>query len=238
MVGADDPADVAPLEHLYGTVHDADLFRCSIDTAELTKVAYNTFIGLKVAYGNLMGELCHKTGADVDDLVDALSHATDRIVSPRYMRAGMGDGGGCHPRDNLALSHVARTLGLHTDLFSTLMEARESHSGWLAGLCSHWCGLTGLPLHLFGKSFKPETDLTVGSPAALLHRQTADLDPQWWDPHVDEAAPPGGPAVYFIATRHPEFAGFAFPSGSVVLDPFGYIPDRPGVTVVRIGRKT
>lgn len=236
LCGADNPRDLDVLADLYGTVHDATVFRCSIETAELTKVAYNTFIGLKVAFGNLMGEVCHKTGADVDDLVDALSHATDRIVSPRYLRAGMGDGGGCHPRDNLALSHLARSLGLHHDLFSTLMEAREAHSAWLASLCSDWCDLTGLPAILLGKAYKPETNLTVGSPATLLERQGGFWD--WVDPHVD-----GKPldltkqAVYFIATRHQEFAEVRYPAGSVVLDPFGYVPDQSGVTVVRIGRK-
>jgi UDPglucose 6-dehydrogenase len=236
LCGADHAADLEPLERLYATVHEDDVFRCSIETAELTKVAYNTFIGLKVAFGNLMGELCHKTGADVDDLVDALAHGTDRIVSTRYMRAGMGDGGGCHPRDNLALSHVAREHGLHYDLFSALMEAREAHSGWLASLVDHWRGLTGLPVWIMGRAYKPGTNLTVGSPATLLHRQIGDASA--YDPRID---PPGhkptAPAVYFIATAHPEFVLWPWPEGSVVLDPHGIVPDRDGVTVVRIGRK-
>jgi len=149
------------LEEFYSTIHERPLFVTTIKTAELTKVAYNTFIGLKIAFANTMMEICEKTGADVDDLVDALSLATERVISPAYMRGGMGDGGGCHPRDNIALSWLARELDLSYDLFEALMVCRERQTEWLASMCSE-------PLEIMGKAYKPETNLTVGSPALLL----------------------------------------------------------------------
>ena len=163
LVGTDH-AHPGPLRDLYATIHDRPLFITTVKTAELTKVAYNTFIGLKIAFANTMMEICEKTGADVDDLVDALSLATDRVVSPAYMRGGMGDGGGCHPRDNIALSWLARELDLSYDLFEALMVCREQQTEWLARLARQ----EQKPIVIRGKAYKPETNLTVGSPALLL----------------------------------------------------------------------
>jgi UDPglucose 6-dehydrogenase len=169
LVGTDG-AHPGLLRDLYATIHDKPVFVTTIKTAELTKVAYNTFIGLKIAFANTMMELCEKTGADVDDLVDALSLADKRLLSPAYLRGGMGDGGGCHPRDNIALSWLAREHNLSFDLFSALMECREKQTEWLADTLEWEQNMRSafLPIELLGKSYKPETNLTVGSPATLL----------------------------------------------------------------------
>lgn len=158
------------LKEFYSTIHDKPVFVTTIKTAELTKVAYNTFIGLKIAFGNTMMEICEKTGADVDELVDALSLATQRIISPAYMRGGMGDGGGCHPRDNIALSWLAKELDLSYDLFESLMVCRESQTEWLVDLIQEEQNSTSeyRPIEIMGKAYKPGTALTVGSPALLL----------------------------------------------------------------------
>lgn len=169
LIGTDQ-AHPGLLKEFYSTIHDRPTFVTTIKTAELTKVAYNTFIGLKIAFGNTMMELCAKTGADVDDLVDALSLATKRVISPAYLRGGMGDGGGCHPRDNIALSWLARQVGLSYDLFEALMVCREKQTEWLADLIFDEQNVHSAyhPITLLGKAYKPESNLTVGSPALLL----------------------------------------------------------------------
>jgi UDPglucose 6-dehydrogenase len=171
LVGTDGAAP-QPLIDFYKTIHSKPVFVTTVKTAELTKVAYNTFIGLKIAFANTMMELCEKTGADIDDLVDALSLADKRIISTAYMRGGMGDGGGCHPRDNIALSWLAREHGLSFDLFSALMESREKQTEWLARLVAYetagWEKDDRLPIELLGKAYKPGTAITTGSPAILL----------------------------------------------------------------------
>jgi UDPglucose 6-dehydrogenase len=161
-------------------------FVTTIRTAELTKVAYNTFIGLKIAFANTMMELCEKTGADVDDLVDALCLGTKRILSPAYMRGGMGDGGGCHPRDNIALSWLAREHSLSYDLFEALMLCREQQTAWLAThVHEEW--LKGREVEILGKAYKPGTALTVGSPALLLANilDSWDIEYRHTDPYAD-----------------------------------------------------
>ncbi len=169
LVGTDG-AHPGPLREFYAAIHDRPIFVTTIRTAELTKVAYNTFIGLKIAFANAMMELCEKTGADVDDLVDALSLANKRLLSPAYLRGGMGDGGGCHPRDNIALSWLAREVGLSYDLFEALMVCRERQTEWLADLILEEQNMTAeyRPIEILGKAYKSETALTVGSPATLL----------------------------------------------------------------------
>lgn len=169
LVGTDGPHP-GILREFYATIHDRPLFVTTVKTAELTKVAYNTFIGLKIAFANTMMEICEKTGADVDDLVDALGLARERIISPAYLRGGMGDGGGCHPRDNIALSWLARELDLSFDLFEALMVCRERQTEWLADLIVDEQNSTAehRSIELMGKAYKPESNLTVGSPASLL----------------------------------------------------------------------
>ena len=133
-------------------------------------MAYNTFIGMKIAFANTMMEICHKTGADVDAVSDAMSLATERLISGRYLRGGMGDGGGCHPRDNIAMSWLAGELDLSYDFFDSLMKCREEQTMWLANLIKE--ELQGNDhlneVIILGQAFKEETNLTVGSPATLL----------------------------------------------------------------------
>jgi UDPglucose 6-dehydrogenase len=241
LIGTDRPADSdAPLPRLYRTLHDRPLFETDIKTAELIKVAYNTFIGQKIVFANAMMEICHKVGADVDDLAAALGLARDRIVSPRYLSGGMGDGGPCHPRDNIALSWLSGEADLSHDIFADVMQARENQTQWLADLIAEHAN--GLPVVVLGKAFKPESDLTDGSPALLLASilEERGLEFAHHDRHIDGAGPPiegQSPSLFFIATRHPEYREAKFPPRSVVLDPWGYIPDQDGVNVVRIGRR-
>lgn len=239
LLGADRGVDTGAVRDLYATLHDAPVVQMSIPSAELTKVSYNTFISVKIVWANALMEIAHKTGADCDAVVDALTLATDRVVSAKYLRGGMGDGGHCHPRDLIAVSWLAQRLDLSYDLLGEMARAREAQSEWLAQTAREWCEQTGLAPFIIGKAYKPESPLTGGSPALLLAHQ---LGCEAWDPHVDNDGllhlrSVGQPHVYVIGTRHAEFADYTWPHGSVVLDPWGYIPDRAGVTVVRIGRK-
>lgn len=91
----------AKVRDFYKTIHCAPIIEMSIESAELTKVAYNTFIGMKIAFANTIMEICHSTEADVDEVTGALKKATDRLISGKYLDAGMGDGGGCFLGDQI-----------------------------------------------------------------------------------------------------------------------------------------
>jgi len=196
--------------------------RTTLEEAEVIKVLYNTFVSTKIAFANTAMEICHHIdGADVDVVLGVLGEAHQRLVSDRYLAAGMGDGGACHPRDNIALSHLSSRLGLSFDWFRGIMQQRERQTDWLADLIEQHRG--GRDVVILGRSFKPESNIVTGSAAVLLESilRERGLPVTVWDPHVDgETKPPaGGPFCYFIGTRHPEFRSWPFEPGSVVLGP-------------------
>ena len=224
-------------EALYQTLHQRPFYRTTLDNAEAIKVFYNTFIGFKIAFANAVMEVCHKLdGAmDVDAVMGGIKLATTRLISDKYLQGGMGDGGGCHPRDNIALSWLARELGLSFDFFESIMKGREEQTEWLAELMEEHG--KGLPMVILGKAFKPETNITVGSPAILLENLLKERGHAvvMWDPHVDGEAPIFVPSVFLIGTKHPEFRALAFPEGSVVIDPHRYLTPQPGITLIPVG---
>lgn len=223
--------------------------RMSVASAELTKVAYNTFISTKIAVANALMEICHKTpGANIDEVSGALKAATKRVASGMYMDGGMGDGGGCHPRDNIALSWLARKLELSYDPFNAAMRAREDQSAWLARLCfSEYLKAKAARIVIAGYAFKPGTNITTGSPALLLAAQLQEafgVTVEMWDPHVrgrDKFPFPfdGERVVVLLGCRHPEFEGWTGESlggGSVVIDPHRMTGKAAaGVRIVRVG---
>lgn len=255
LFGMDSEEAATIAEAFYKTIHKAPFYRCSIKSAELVKVAYNTFISTKLAFVNNLMEVCHHTGADVDEVTDALKLGTERLISPKYLTAGMGDGGGCHPRDNIALSWLSQKLGMTFDFHEAIMVAREKQTEFLANLVEEhskrvWLYQTKpiaqIPVVILGKAFKEQTNLIVGSPSILLSNILAErgIHAEMYDPWVDEAedktvnpwASLPGPRIFFIGTHHAVFAGYKFPKGSVVIDPWRMIADQPGVEVIRIGQ--
>ncbi len=247
LLGADNAVPIATMVDFYRETigEDVPIQAMSIESAELTKVAYNTFIGAKLAFVNTLAEICHKTpGANVGDVTRALRSADKRLISGAYMEAGMGDGGGCHCRDNIAMSWLARKLNLGHDFFEAVMLSRQHHSAFLAALVARTAHEANLDVIVLGRSFKPETDLLVGSPATLLVNQLranhGGLLVEHCDHHVDgelrHAPPPTRRAVYMIATKHECYQYMQFPEGSIVIDPWGYIPDQEDIQVIGVGR--
>lgn len=243
LVGVDEEEPAKKLETFLKTLHKKPVFKTDIKTAEAIKVLYNTFITAKIVLANTYGELAHKTGANVDDIYKAVSLATDRLLSPMYLKAGMGDGGGCHPRDNIALSYLAKKLDLSFDIFESLMTSRENHTEWLAKLIIDQKNKTKLPVIILGKAFKPETNIITGSPAILLANLLKEkkipfihLDPSVDGIELDTNKLKAG--IYFIATQHDYFKNYKFPKGSVVIDPFRYVTSHDkSVQVISIGNQ-
>ena len=135
------------------------------EDAECIKIFYNTFISTKLAIVNMIQEIGNKLFfTDVDKVTNALAKSNKRIMSPNYMKAGMGDGGPCHPRDNIALRWLAKNLNLGYDMFETIMTAREKQAENMA-----------IDILLYGKnirfssnSFKKDSKLIEGSYSLLV----------------------------------------------------------------------
>ena len=155
------------LESFYNQVCD-DFPRVEFGTfeeVESMKIFYNTFISNKIALVNMIQDVANKIGnMNVDKVTEALGKSNLRITSSKYMKAGMGDGGSCHPRDNIALRWLAKELDLGYDLFESIMTAREKQAEAMAkAVLVH-----GKNVWFSSDSYKPGTDLVDGSYSLLV----------------------------------------------------------------------
>jgi len=196
---------------------------------------------MKIVFANTAMEICHKIGADVDVISKALALGYKRIISDQYLSGGMGDGGSCHPRDNIALSFLSEQQGLSYDWFTNLMVAREKQTEWLASLIVEEQEKSNLPIVILGKAYKPESNLVVGSPSVLLRNILCEsqVECEMYDPFIDGGIPDQYfelPHIFFIGTKHSEFKDYVFPDNSIVIDPHRYIPHSDNYKVISIGQ--
>ena len=245
LFGVDDVSAAQTAQEFYKTINKAPFFKTTIENAELIKVAYNTFISTKISMINTLMETCHYLpNTNVDDITEALSLCTTRLISKKYLYGGMGDGGGCHPRDNIALSHLARKLKLSYNWYDNIMRQREAQTEWLADLIIENKG--DRQINILGKTFKPETNLVTGSPSILLKNILEEKGEKvrMWDPYVDnsdimkvkdEYEWDKIPQLFFIGTQHKAFTEFYFMPDSVVIDPFRYLTVHDNVKYIPIG---
>ena len=187
LFGVDDEEAAKKAKKFYRTINHAPFYETTIENAELIKVTYNTFIGTKIAFVNSVMEMCHHLpNTNVDEVMNALKMCNKRIISDKYLSGGMGDGGGCHPRDNIALSWLSDELGLRFNWFDNIMKQREVQTEWLVDMIEKESN--GLPITILGKSFKPQTNITTGSPSILLFNilRERGLSATMYDPYIDE----------------------------------------------------
>ena len=195
MIGTEDGSetgDAQQLKNFYTSIMD-NFPRYEIgtwDEIECVKVFYNTFISTKIALVNMIQDVAVKQGnINVDVVTKALAESTQRITSGAYMRAGMGDGGACHPRDNIALRFLAQKLNLGYDIFDSIMTAREKQAENMAiQILKH-----GNKIKFSSDSYKPGVEYTDGS-YSLLVQHYVKKHGGWI---VDEK-----PSVYVLV--HPE----------------------------------
>jgi len=142
------------------------------DEAESIKIFYNTFISTKLALVNMIQDVAEANGnINVDVVTNALKNSTYRIMGPAYMKAGMGDAGACHPRDNIALRYLAERLNLGYDLFDSIMHAREVQSKKIAEKCLQY----GKKVTIIGKAYKPSVQYLNGSASMLVGHYIEEL---------------------------------------------------------------
>lgn len=246
LFGVDDRWVSRRAKKFYRTLHHSPFYETTIENAELIKVIYNTFISTKISFVNTIMEMCHKLpNTNVDDVTNALKMCDERIISDKYLSGGMGDGGGCHPRDNIALSWLSDELGLSFNWFDNIMKQREVQTDWLVDLIEETsfkykgCA-NGYPIMILGKSFKPETNIITGSPSILLKNILEERGHKvlMWDPYVDTHKLLIGeePIIYFIGTKHPDFTTYLYNQGSIIIDPWRYIPSIDSCKVIHIGK--
>lgn len=204
------------------------------DECEAIKVFYNTFISAKIGLVNMIQDVAIKNGnINVDVVTNALAYSTMRIMGPKYMTAGMGDAGACHPRDNIALRYMAENLGLGYDLFDAIMGAREIQAKNLAMALVDAAKEHKLPIVIHGKAYKPKVPYEIGSYSMLVgyYCEEAGFPVIYADPLTGDEYTPTGPSVILMAHNAGityDYADidkrqdlyFAIQEGSVVIDPW------------------
>jgi UDPglucose 6-dehydrogenase len=190
MIGTEDGSTTGDAEQLvtfYKTIMENNP-RYEIgtwDECECIKVFYNTFISTKIGLANMIQDVAVKQGnINVDVVTNALAKSTMRIMGPQYMKAGMGDGGGCHPRDNIALRYMAQELNLGYDLFDAIMNAREIQAENLAKELVKHAVENKMSIFIHGKAYKPNVDYLDGSYSLLVGHYCEQLGhmPTYIDP--------------------------------------------------------
>ena len=224
------------------------------DECEAIKIFYNTFISAKVGLANMIQDFAMKIGnINVDVVTDALAQSTMRIMGPKYMTAGMGDAGACHPRDNIALRWLAQEYAIGYDLFDTIMHAREIQAENLAKFLVETSESRGnLPIVIHGKAYKPDVEYCIGSYSTLVghYVEKSGRRVMYVDPIADDQTNVIGdvtvPAVILMAhnrvitygytgTNQEDAHYFDFKPGSVIVDPWRKLQSVEGCEVVHYG---
>lgn len=148
--------------------NDAGRLVGSWEEAECYKIFYNTMLSARLSLVNMIQDVAVKLGhMDVDKVTNAIVDSKYKIKDG-YYKSGMGDGGGCHPRDNIAMSWLANDLELGYDIFHTIAFSREIQSKNMAKFIAKICKEQNLPCVINGKAYKPLVPYTIGSPSVLL----------------------------------------------------------------------
>jgi UDPglucose 6-dehydrogenase len=219
IIGTEDgtmTGDANKLTEFYGTFIYPKT-RCEIgtwDDAEAIKIFYNTFISAKISLVNMIMDVAERNGnMNTDIVTGALERSTYRIMGPAYMKAGMGDGGACHPRDNIALRYMAQEYGLTYDLFDVIMKSREEQAINIATRLINLSVGNDLPIVIMGESYKPGVKYIDGSYSKLIGHYINSLDKDITYDNIKE------PAIYLLGHKG-VFNDTQFPEGSIILDPW------------------
>jgi UDPglucose 6-dehydrogenase len=263
LIGESDSRAGDVHERLYASVceNDPPVRRMSLVNAELTKIAVNTYVTMKISYANALAEMCERLpGADVEAVTDALG--LDTRIGRKYLRGAIAYGGPCFPRDNKAFGVLARDLGTEPLLAEATDAVNVAQTDRLARVVESRLE-PGSTVGILGLAYKPYTGVVEESPGVSLARLLgkSGYEVRVYDPAATEAALDalGGLAVgassveellehsdvVVIATPWPEFA--ELPIGelgrkgrrTVVIDCWRLLPDDSydgAVEIVRLGR--
>ena len=134
-----------------------EIVRTDVASAEMIKLASNAFLATKISFVNEIANVCEEVGADVGEVARGMG--LDQRIGPAFLRAGIGYGGSCFPKDVSALKMLAGNSGYHFQLLGSVIEVNELQKRRVVGkLQKHLGSLAGKRVALLGLAFKPDTD--------------------------------------------------------------------------------
>jgi len=264
LIGEFDDRCGSQLASCYARImeNDPPCKRMSLENAELTKIAVNTFVTTKISFANMLAELCERIpGGNIDVVTDALG--ADKRIGHKYMKGALGYGGPCFPRDNVALGYIARALGTRAELAETTDQANRSlPQRFIQRLLP--AIRPGMTVAVLGLAYKPDSHVVEESQAIALAKSLSNMGARVvaYDPLANETgrAELHGHAVILdsveaclsqadavlITTPDPEFkslraADFRNRESPVTVVDFWRILDKelsgkPGIRYIPVGR--
>ncbi len=170
VIGAETERAREVLRRLYRPLYliEAPILFTSIETAELTKYAANSFLAMKVTFINEMADLCEKVGADVHDVARGIG--LDGRIGRKFLHPGPGYGGSCFPKDTLALLRISQDWGAPSRLVEATVAVNEARKASMAARIIAACGgsVHGKTVAVLGLTFKPETDDMRDAPSVPI----------------------------------------------------------------------
>jgi UDPglucose 6-dehydrogenase len=188
VIGAFDVSDGDVVAKLHEGI-EAPILRCDVPSAEMIKLAANAALVTRISFINEIANVCEATGADVTTVAEGIG--LDRRIGPAFLRAGIGYGGSCFPKDSLALKQLAANSGYNFQLLNAVIEVNELQKRRVVGKLERRLGsLRGKRIALLGLAFKPGTDDMREAPSLVLAGRllSEGADVAAWDPVADGAA--------------------------------------------------
>ena len=182
VIGAFEEGDAVAVEALYGGI-DAEVVRTDVASSEMIKLAANAFLMTRISFINEIANVCEAVGADVVEVARGVG--LDHRLGPHFLRAGIGYGGSCFPKDSLALKQLASNSGYHFQLLAAVIEVNELQKRRvIQKLEKHLGKLRGKKIALLGLAFKSGTDDMREAPSLVLaSRLLAEgAEVRAWDP--------------------------------------------------------
>src|SRR5436189_1224120 len=182
VIGAFAEEDAAAVEVLYGGI-EAPVVRADVASAEMIKLAANAFLMTRISFINEIANVCEAVGAAVVEVAQGVG--LDHRLGSHFLRAGIGYGGSCFPKDSLALKQLASNSGYHFQLLAAVIEVNELQKRRvIQKLQKHLGKLRGKKVALLGLAFKAGTDDMRDAPSLVLaSRLLAEgAEVRAWDP--------------------------------------------------------
>ncbi|GAB0115244.1 UDP-glucose dehydrogenase family protein [Acidisoma sp. C75] len=194
VIGVESERAEAVLRTLYRPLFliETPIIVTSVETAELTKYAANSFLAMKVTFINEVADLCEKVGADVHDVARGIG--LDGRIGRKFLHPGPGFGGSCFPKDTLAMARIGQDAGAPQRLVETVVAVNDARKSTMARRVTAACGgsVRGKKIAVWGLTFKPETDDMRDAPSipviSRLVEEGAEIHA--FDPEGMEAAKP------------------------------------------------
>jgi UDPglucose 6-dehydrogenase len=187
VIGAYEAADGDVVERLHEGI-DTTFVRADVASAEMVKLAANAALAVRISFINEIANVCELTGADVKTVAEGVG--LDHRLGKYFLRAGIGFGGSCFPKDISALKQLAGNAGYHFQLLAAVIEVNELQKRRVIGkLQKHLGTVRDKRVALLGLAFKPNTDDMREAPSLVLSARllAEGADVRVWDPVVSDA---------------------------------------------------